>query len=718
MSKLNRSLKSTVNLGNSIIGVSILAMPLCFKHCGIVLSLVVIGISAILNQFSCYLLLKSAIINRRRNYELLAYDVFGSSGKTLVEVCILLYLLGTCIAFFVIVGDIGPSLVAHLLNIENGPHLRALVVTILAMFVIFPLGLMRNVENLTSFSMISLLVYTFLVFRMISLAMDKYFTTPTTINVWFEVNYWNSNYVISYLPIFSMALSCQGQIFEIFSNDLIQTETRKLKYMIRSTRRAIYATSFVYILIGLFGYMAFFDSANLSGNILQALPNGFGTKLTLLMFLGTLLTSFPLCLFPCRTSLHSLLFRKGGYNDLLSTSHSIHMSDHHFRLLTMLLIVTTMGISIIFPHVELVLALVGSTIGAVICFIVPAMIFIKLSDKNTIEYLLSYLLVFFGAIIFVFCTFSALHSISVARDVEIVEKISEMHRVTARPTLPKIKPDENRSKMLKKQPSLPIVTTKSNTEFKSKVNNISKLKESIQLDLKKMKKQDELLQRLERQQQEHSKLLKEQKEIIKQLKSHNQLPVDNGDKSMSITNVNNNKSVDSAPVVISLKITTHFPIKPIKLAENGLTSNSNGAIRAAPIPITASKSNNLTKSMSSNINVKVNLKPVRASISTPSPTHSNQQLLSSISSKSSLSINKTSNMLIEDKAAIINVPNQQQKVIKPIAINMKENRKKDDLIVDGQRTEHREMGQQRNQTKNGNDKDEKKRAEIIEKDTL
>ena len=277
------------NLCNSIIGVSILAMPLCFKQCGIVLSILVLGLSALLNQFSCYLLLKSAIINRRRNYELLAYDVFGSSGKILVEICILFFLLGTCIAFFVIVGDIAPSLVAHILNIDNGPHLRALIVTILAMFVIFPLGLLRNVDSLTHFSMMSLVVYLFLTLRMIMLAFDKFALTPSSINIWQELTFWDSTHVISYLPIFSMALSCQSQIFEIFHPDLFQAEQRSLKYMVRSTKKAIYITSMVYILIGLFGYFAFYDVA-FTGNILQTLPSGFTTKITLLFFLITLLT--------------------------------------------------------------------------------------------------------------------------------------------------------------------------------------------------------------------------------------------------------------------------------------------------------------------------------------------------------------------------------------------------------------------------------------------
>ncbi|KAH9401117.1 hypothetical protein TYRP_002707 [Tyrophagus putrescentiae] len=613
MKSLNRSLKSTVNLGNSIIGVSILAMPLCYRQCGILLSVLVLGLSALLNQFSCYLLLKSAIINRRKNYELLAYDVFGAGGKTLVEICMLFYLLGTCIAFFVIVGDIAPSLVAASLGVDNGPHLRTLIVTGLGMFVIFPLGLMRNVESLTSFSMVSLVgrlplpraANDLTCLRQALRPAAAAAQPPPPLNVWTEVNLWDSTFVISYLPIFSMALSCQGQIFEIFQQDLYQADSfRSLKFMVKSTKRAILLTSVAYTLIGLFGYLAFFDVPGITGNILQSLPGGLLTQLTLLLFLLTLLTSFPLCLFPCRTSLHSLLFRTGhGYSDVLSTAHSAHaMSDAHFRLLTMLLIVTTMSVSIIFPHVELVLALVGSTAGAVICFLIPALIFIRLSDKNTVEYLLSYLLVFFGAVILVFCTFSALHSISVARDVEMEEKINEIKQkstvafvpppppplktITERsPVAGKEKEKEKEKELLleKKKNSPPVVVT---ADYKGHIKNITKLRESVKLDLKKLKKQDELLQRLEKQQLEHSKLLKEQREIINELKSHDKI-FHEDDKKKEAKKKEGNLTVEKQHKLDSGKLASSPPaaaavaaVKPEMPVKRSLISNGNASSEA------------------------------------------------------------------------------------------------------------------------------------------
>jgi len=200
----------------------------------------------------------------------------------------------------------------------------------------------------------------------------------------------------------------------------------------------------------------------------------------------------------------------------------------------------------------LILALVGSTIGAVICFIIPALIFIKLSDKNTIEYLFSYLLVFFGVVILVFCTFSALHNISSARDVEIEEKIKEIKQKTtvAVALPPKVETAE-------KIQLPPVVVT---TEFKSRIKNMSKLKESIKIDLDKLKKQDELLQRLEKQQQEHSKILKEQREIINELKSHDQAFHDGNGGNLT-KGIAGNGSISLSKVTSSLPSVKSLPKK-------------------------------------------------------------------------------------------------------------------------------------------------------------
>lgn len=53
-----------------------------------------------------------------------AFHVFGPAGKLAVEVGIIGFLMGTCIAYFVVVGDLGPQIIAKMFNINQSDILR------------------------------------------------------------------------------------------------------------------------------------------------------------------------------------------------------------------------------------------------------------------------------------------------------------------------------------------------------------------------------------------------------------------------------------------------------------------------------------------------------------------------------------------------------------------------------------------------------------------
>lgn len=53
-----------------------------------------------------------------------AFHIFGPSGKLMVELCLIGYLMGTCIAYFVVVGDLGPQIVSKLFGVEITESLR------------------------------------------------------------------------------------------------------------------------------------------------------------------------------------------------------------------------------------------------------------------------------------------------------------------------------------------------------------------------------------------------------------------------------------------------------------------------------------------------------------------------------------------------------------------------------------------------------------------
>ncbi|UYV76341.1 SLC38A10 [Cordylochernes scorpioides] len=176
-----------------------------WRQCGIALSLVVILASGLVTRVACHLLLKSAIMARRRNYEFLAFHSYGPTGKLIVELGVIGFLLGVSIAFFVVVGDLGPALAADFFMIENTPSLRAELLIILGLLVALPLGMLRKVQSLESLSAVSLVFYGLLILKSFLEAAPHLASGRW----WNEVEWWRPQGFLPCLPIFSLALSCQ-----------------------------------------------------------------------------------------------------------------------------------------------------------------------------------------------------------------------------------------------------------------------------------------------------------------------------------------------------------------------------------------------------------------------------------------------------------------------------------------------------------------------------
>lgn len=551
------SFGKTVNLGNSIIGVSILAMPYCFVRTGLLLSILLLMLSALLTRLSCYLLLKSAYLSRRRNFELIVQDVLGPTGRVMAELGLIGFLLGTCVAYFIMIGDLAPKIILELLNVDTNNDLRTICVVALAFFVALPLSLLKKVDSLTSCSLLSMLLYSFLIVKLLfeaegKLTMKTHRSKDEELN---EIVYWNPAGLLTTFPIFCMAMSCQTSIFEIFDASFSCGETDTIKRDTNIITKAIYLCLFAYTTVGLLGYVAFHDQ-QLHGNLLIVFEPSLTTTLTKIGFIVTLLLSFPLCVFPCRTSVYSLTIGKMkktahfqqiststtaigmntftdqanhndtfndcqdysdnsdvkqlinecdskddkkrdssiiannkhnslhpdlfhlnnippynktshldsniqttmnrltfnqnssskipyksllddcdismdechemSTNDLVYSDHNfvqelkekdssigpsrLYISDFHFRLLTVILIGLTATLSLVFPNIEFILGIIGSTVGTTVCFIIPAYTFIKIGRHNKTETLLAKTLLLIGLSILIFCTYSTLHT--------------------------------------------------------------------------------------------------------------------------------------------------------------------------------------------------------------------------------------------------------------------------------------------------------------------
>ncbi|XP_066601189.1 putative sodium-coupled neutral amino acid transporter 10 [Prorops nasuta] len=413
------NLTPVMTLANSIIGVSVLAMPFCYKQCGIVLATLVLLLSGILSRLACHFLIKSAVMSRRRNFETLAFHAFGHMGKFAVELFMIGFLLGTCIAFFVVVGDLGPQIIGKMIN-KTPEDIRTSLLITTGIFIVLPLGLLRNIDSLSVVCTATIGFYLCLVLKIFIDSTQHIFKGD-----WQEhVYYWRPAGILQCLPIFSMALFCQTQLFEIYE----AIPNVSLERMNEIVRGAVNMCTVVYLCVGFFGYIAF-CTVPFTGNILITFEESMSSEIIKIGFVLSVAFSFPLIIFPCRSSLNSLLFRRMYAHEPAIT----YMSEKRFRCLTIMIVSISLTIGIIVPNIEFVLGILGSTIGVTICLIFPAAFFISISSKNTNERLVAQAILFFGVWIMVLGTYANLYALEEFSNVNTAATNKPLHQVNHLP---------------------------------------------------------------------------------------------------------------------------------------------------------------------------------------------------------------------------------------------------------------------------------------------
>lgn len=419
--------RHVINMANSIVGVSILSMPFCFKETGLVLGVLLVLLSGHITKKTCMFLIRSAIMARRRSYEFLAFHVFGVSGKLFVELCMILFLVGICISFHVVMGDLAPAIVARLMNVDNSPSLRCTLLIGVALLVVLPLCLLRNLDSLASMSACSIGFYFFLITVVFWYAFPKLMDGS-----WYHVaELWRPSGALQVLPIYVLGLSCQSNVFEIYDS-IPDPDVPKMRSVVN---HALNLCCALYISVGFLGYVAFTDQ-DLSGNLIMSFPNSHLTEGIKMFFTVSLAISFPLVIFPCRTSIHSLLYRRSNPSsfDLVGN----YMPESRFKGITIGILTVSLVVGILIPNIEFVLGLLGSTMGVLIALILPSLLFIKVNSKASVERLVAQGIMLMGVVLIVTGTYLNVAHINEVQAEQQAVAVPELVKNNVDPILPKI----------------------------------------------------------------------------------------------------------------------------------------------------------------------------------------------------------------------------------------------------------------------------------------
>ncbi|XP_057973246.1 amino acid transporter AVT6A-like isoform X3 [Malania oleifera] len=245
------------NLSTTIIGAGIMALPATIKQLGLIPGIVVIALAAMLTESSIDMILRFSRASKSSTYSAVVGDAFRGTGRTLLQVCIIVNNMGMLVVYMIIIGDVLSGTwsdgVHHSGVMEKwfGQHwwtTRSFLLLLTTLFVFAPLISFKRVAGV---AVVKLMNGSVQVPRLLPQLVD-------------QSSFWK---LFTAVPVLVTAYICHHNIHPI-ENELI--DPTQMKSIVRTS---LTMCSLVYIATSFFGSLLFGDQtlddilANFDGDL-------------------------------------------------------------------------------------------------------------------------------------------------------------------------------------------------------------------------------------------------------------------------------------------------------------------------------------------------------------------------------------------------------------------------------------------------------------------
>ena len=315
-------------------------------------------------------------------YQGLGRLYFGPRVAYVLDVLMAIDTWSSVLSYVIVIGDLLPGTLRSWFRTSDGNVVthRAFVMSAVSLLVILPLSLLRKLDALRFTSGAALVCMLYLAGVIIHAAFDSEFDDRVAGNVnskdisgsahpyWLRLN----GSVLFVFPIVTFAFTSHIQIPSLFA----EARTRRVSSFMKIATASIAICIMFYMVVGVFAFLSFYNAVD--GNVFNNFTDDDdvfigAAKVALAL---TLTFSTPLFVHPLREIITSLIYPRTPPPDS-STRHI---------LITIAIVLFSLGMGIAIPNVEDVFALSGGTTGTISVYVAPTAFFLASAAKTPNRY--------------------------------------------------------------------------------------------------------------------------------------------------------------------------------------------------------------------------------------------------------------------------------------------------------------------------------------------
>lgn len=399
-----------MNMANSILGAGIISQPFAIKQTGVVGAFIVYILLGFIIDWTLRLIVQNLVISGTKTYQDSVEKAMGKKGKLLIMMANGLFAFGGCVGFCMIMGDSIPHVLRTI--IPDNYIERNWVIICTTVFISLPLSLHRNIEALEKASGLALVSMAIIVLTVTIRGpfLSQSLKSQVTL---FHPKWWFRTSIFKSISIISFALVCHHNTSFIY----FSLKNKSIAKFTRLTHISCMLSVIICMTMGYFGFHVFKEKTK--GNVLNNFPGDDNIINIARLFFGfNMLTTFPLEIFVLRNIVMDILndtlldtdyreindMENGDINNTDNTTlQEANVTKYH-TIVTILLVLSTMGISLTTCNLGALFELIGSTTASIIAFILPPLTNIILTNgtKHSIKERFShYAVIIFGFMVMI-----------------------------------------------------------------------------------------------------------------------------------------------------------------------------------------------------------------------------------------------------------------------------------------------------------------------------